>query len=143
MFLQLGQQVEDALGSETGLDEVAATDRFDYLPPVGILPITGEDSERGFDPETFFGDQASRDVAMTDGRLLAELVEDSLTHEPIQVGSSEKVQLYTIWENDQAVRAGLTGQRTMAFAKGTLRYRGIARFGFARWNLSRFAPHVI
>jgi hypothetical protein len=108
-----------------------------------MLPIVGGGQARGFDAGTFFGRHAARDVAMTDGDLLRALVHESLSHEPIDLNVAEPIQLYLIWENFRAVQAGLVGQLALAFASAALPYRGVARFGSARWNLSRFAPTPI
>jgi hypothetical protein len=43
----------------------------------------------------------------------------------------------------QAVNAGGSGPLAIVYASPALTYRGIARFGTAKWSLSRFAPRVI
>src|SRR5262249_57920218 len=121
----------------------AASDLFDWLPPLGIVPVADERSPSGFDAETFFGNQGSRDVALTDAGLLRELAHDALLHEPVAVGGGDRIQLYRIWENDREVDAGRIAQRIVVFSRAGIRYRGVARFGHARWNLSREAPSVI
>src|SRR6266702_4695385 len=122
---------------------MAATQRFSFLPTVGLLPVQGDGSPNGFTPLTFFGSLASRDVAMTDGNILRSLLHEALYHEPIDLSAPYKIQLYAIFENVQAVQAQQTNQLTLVFASHTLPYRGVARFGSARWDLSRFASAVI
>jgi hypothetical protein len=43
----------------------------------------------------------------------------------------------------QALENGEAALPLVLFASGTLPYRGIARFDYARWGLSRFAPQII
>jgi hypothetical protein len=143
MFLQFESQIEDLYGSSADPSTIFAGDRLAYLPPVGVLPIVGGSQPRGFDAATFFGSHATRDVAMTDGHLLRALVAESFSHEPIDLATADPIQLYLIWENFRAVQAGLVAQLALVFASAALPYRGVARFGNARWNLSRFAPTLI
>jgi len=142
-FLQFEQQVEDMLQTVDPLSATLAADAFEYLPPVGLLPIAGTGSLRGFDPNAFFGSQASTDLAPLEARSLASLLFESLDHEPIAVGTTERIQRYLLWDNTQAVANGVADQLVLVFAKQTLPYCGTARFGQARWGISRFAPRVI
>jgi hypothetical protein len=141
-FLQFQGQIGD-LDAAAALGSVTAADRFDYLPPVGIVPISGSGSLVGFDPDGFLGDQGSRELATTDAALVRSLVQQSFWHDPIEVGGAERIQRYVVWENELAVEAGDVGRRALVFARRTLPYCGIARYGRARFGLSRFAPSVI
>jgi hypothetical protein len=143
VFLQFQRQVADALAVGAALSSVAAADRFAFLPPVGMVPITGPGSPAGFDPDGFLGDQGSDELATTDAAMLRVLVQESLDHEPIKVGDGERVQRYVIWENERTVGPASPGRRVLLFASRTLPYRGIARYGVARAGRSRYAPSVI
>ena len=161
MFSQFEDEVEDIRLNETQatLAAIVAPQRFSFLPPAGLLPVTDggllfganaalvrlarPPSPSGFSPQTFFGAHASKDIAITDGDLLRSLLRASLSHEPIDLSRPEKIQLYLIWENVQAVEQGQTSQLALVFASHTLPYIGVARFGRAKWKLSRFAPRVI
>jgi len=143
IFLQFQDQIDDIRSTETGLPSMAATQRFEFLPPAGILPVTGAGSSGGFDMLTFFRDRASRDIALIDGNLVCGLMNDALYHEPIDLSRPDKIQLYLIWENVKAVGRGESNQLALVFASRTLPYRGVARFGLAPWDLSRFTRSVI
>lgn len=80
---------------------------------------------------------------MTDGRLVRQLMQEALFHDPIDLRATEKIQLYLIYENVQAVTAGQSSQLAVVFASAALPYRGVARFQAANWNFSRFASLVI
>jgi hypothetical protein len=141
LFLQFEAEIADAFTNErAALAKLRAIDRFAFLPPVGIIPITGNGSTAGFDAGTFLGDRGSADLATTDAALIHALLEESFAHEPIDLSSRERIQRYLIWENETA---GAGVQRVLVFAKGTLRYRGVARYGRARLGVSRFAESVI
>jgi hypothetical protein len=143
MCLQFQDQIEEITLKETSLDSIVAAARFKYLPPVGLLPIKGTGSPNGFNPQKFFGDRASKEIATTDGNLLRALLHEALHHDPIELSAPEKIQLYVIWENLQAVEGLLTTQLALVFASHTLPYRGVARYGYGRWDISRFASSVI
>jgi hypothetical protein len=143
MLLQFEDQVEDMLRTGADLSQAVAADAFEHLPPVGVLPVAGDGSPRGFDARTFLGDQASLSEPTLDAAVLRELVHDSFFHEPIAVGGAERVQIYRLWDSDQAVEGGTASQRAAVFAKATLRYRGTARYGHARYGRDRFAASVV
>lgn len=142
IFLQFQDQVSDVLGRGGILPASTAADTFAQLPPVGLVPITGAGSIRGFDPTTFLGSQGSDELATVDAAAVRELVQRSFDHPPITVGGPERVQRYLIWENELGRAVGL-GQRVMLYARESLPYCGRARVGIARFNRSRFAPTVI
>jgi hypothetical protein len=146
-FLQFQDQVDELRSSAGGSGSppaaLAAADAFAFLPPVGILPVGGQGSPLGFDRDTFFGAQASRDVALLDAAQLRALVRESFLHDAIPVDGVEKVQLYAVWENANAVAGGATTQLVVVFAKQTLRYRGLARYGASFWGKGRTAQVVV
>lgn len=152
MLQQFQDQVADMAQAEPNLAGMVGTSRFDFLPPVGLMPLVAPagllqsaaaSSPAGFNPQSFFGNQASHDVALIDGDSLRSLWHEARYHEPLPLGTQDKIQLYLIYENIQAVEARLTNQLVLVFAGGALPYRGVARFGYAKWELSRFAPGVI
>jgi len=143
MFLQFQAHAVELSSALGNANELAASDRFEYLPPVGMIPIVGAGPNRGFNAGTFFGRQASTRAEMTDAGVLRALVAEGSYHDPIRVGGSERVQLYLLWENVEAIRAGDSTQLALVFAKQTIPFHGIARFGDAAWELSRFAPTVL
>jgi hypothetical protein len=152
VFHQFQDQVDELRVQGTGAatasppdatSAIRAVDRFAYLPPAGILPVVGPASPLGFDRAAFFGDQASSDVAMLDAAQLRPLLVESLAHGPIAVGGGERIQLYMVWENVNAVTTGATTQLVVVFARQTLRFRGAARFGASAWGSARTAQAVI
>ena len=80
---------------------------------------------------------------MLDADQLPALLDSSFRHEPVRLGSVGKLQLYLIWESVRAIEARIASQLMMVFASPSLPYRGTARFGYARWSLSRFSESII
>jgi hypothetical protein len=143
MFLQFQDHSHHLFASAADVTTIAAADHFLFLPPLGILPVKGQRSPRGFDPIRFFSAHASVGVAMLDADQLPPLLDRSFRHEPIRLGSVGKLQLYLIWESVRAIETGTASQLMMVFASPSLPYRGTARFGFAKWSLDRFSDAII
>jgi len=134
LYLQFERHVEDLRGTGT-LETLAAASVFEYLPAAGLLPLARPGS-RGIVPETFFGAQASQDGATIDADLVAPLLHEARAHEPIAVGQ-EPVQLYLQWESELAVQSGDSAHAVLVFAKHTVPYRGVRRYGYARYGAGR------
>jgi hypothetical protein len=146
-FLQFQEQIDDIAASGDDASKIVATDRFDFLPALGMLPLA-IGTRPGFDVLRFFAPEVlPKDIAVIDGALLRSLVRESFTHDPILLAAQSRIQLYYVLENMQADQAAdpMTPPVTpmVIFASHTLPYSGIARFGIARWEQGRFAPRVI
>jgi hypothetical protein len=143
MFLQFQEHVADIATSGDDASKIVATDRFFYLPPVGMLPLK-IGTRPGFDVRRFFGTaMLPRDIAYTDGALLRPLLQEAFAHDPIVLASPQRLQLYFVFENIQAAVGDQSVTPVVIFASPRLPYRGVARYGSARWNQSRYAPRVI
>jgi hypothetical protein len=136
-FLQFQEQVDDMLVAEQSLTRISIADRFDWLPPLGVVAISVAGARTGFD-ETLFDGRALAHVGMLDGARLRSLLADSVHHEPVGLGAGERVQLYVLHENQRAIEQGLVTRRTLVFASAALPFRGTARFAYGRWNLARY-----
>lgn len=143
MLQEFQEHIADIAASGEDTSKIAAVDRFFYLPPFGILPLK-LGTRPGFDVLRFFGaDMLPKDIAYTDATLLRSLAREALAHDPIALASPERLQLYFVFENMQAAAAGQSVTPVVIFASPRLPYRGVARYGFARWDQGRYAPRVI
>src|SRR5262249_31511792 len=71
MFLQFQAEVVDMPGiSNVALTSVIATDRFRYLPPLGLLPIANIKGSKGFDYQQFFNGAIYHDPVFIEGSKL-------------------------------------------------------------------------
>lgn len=139
---QFADQIESLQIEETDLRAIEADDYFRFLPPAGLLPIVSSNANDGFDLDEFFGPKGSEEIALLEGSRLRALLNESLAHEPIDMNTDEKVQLYFMRENLEAVEQGQNARLALVFARHNLPYYGTARFGRAEWNSSRFAAMI-
>jgi hypothetical protein len=143
MLYQFEEQIDALRTNETDPSKIAASSCFVFLPAAGVIPLATSASPAGFNPLGFFGARASRSIPLMEADSLRGLIAESLAHEPIYIDADEAIQLYLIRENIQAAAQGAQVQPVVVFAKHSLGYRGVARFGRARFSLDRFAPFVI
>ena len=143
MMFQFAEQIEDLLLRENSPQTIEADDYFQYLPPAGILPVKISGiSTKGFDAAEFFGGRVLENIVSMDGDRLRVLLHEALVHEPIDLMSSEQIQLYYIRENLQALGAGRKVQKALVFARHSLPYFGVARFDEAEFERDRFSAPV-
>lgn len=137
---QFADQIADSQPETNDFRQIRAVDYFRYLPPAGILPLANSGESAGFNLQNFFGDRELDDIAMLEGERLPLLLREAAAHEPIDLLSNEKIQLYFVRENFQAAQTGQVKQLSLVFAKRTIPYCGTARFdeALSKWNLSRF-----
>ena len=139
-FLQFQEQIAELRQSTQNPRNVAATDHFNYLPAVGIIPQpTGARS--GFDPARFFQGQTCRGPVFMEGARLEHLIRDSLSYAPIKLGTGELIYLYEIRQNAQAIDAGGPGvpQDCLIFSSGHMPFYGEARFDVNRYDYSNYS----
>ena len=139
---QFADQIESLQTEERDLRAIEAEDYFRFLPPAGLLPVATSGANDGFDIDGFFGPKGSEEIALFEGSRLRSLLNESLTHEPIDMNTDEKIQLYFTRENLEAFEQGQNVRLALIFARHSLPYYGITRFGGAEWNLSRFAAII-
>ena len=77
MFLQFEDHILDLRASQVNLQNVLVEQVFDFLPPIGWLPVISSTSPGGFDLRTFFGSVLSWDVATIDSGLLRGLLHEA------------------------------------------------------------------
>jgi hypothetical protein len=119
------------------LEAIAARDRFEYLPPAGLLPIgTGR---LGFNYDTFFSRMTYRHPIFIEGAQLRPLIQEAINYPPIDTGSGVVVWLYLVRENAQVTLTGGPAQSYLVFASGHTPYRGEARYNVHHWNFGNFA----
>ena len=128
MIQQFQAQIDEIFDIEPTPEQLTAADRFQFLPPGGLLPIRGDGSSKGFDPKVFFGDHGSSSIGTIDGAQLRPLFQEALAHEPIALAAGERVRLYVTFENLQAVKNQVHDQLSLVFTTRYLADRSTARF---------------
>jgi hypothetical protein len=142
MLLEFQDQIEGILDGETNLAAISADQRFDYLPPIGWLPVNSFGST-GFDPATFFGNHSPQEISTISAGRLRDLTAQAIDCDPMPLASTGKIQLYYVWENLKFAGQNSNTQIVLVFATPELPYRGAARFGLAHWGRSKFAAAVL
>lgn len=131
MFLQFQAQIEElAAGPDL---ELALTDRFEQLPPVGLLPIGG-----GTYLELFAG-RTVRDPVFIEGARVQTLVEESLDYPPIELGSGIVTWLYVVRENTLPPPSGPAPEQFVVFSSGFMPYEANAQFDLSRWDYANYS----
>ena len=95
MILQFEEHVQDILLKEPkDAATIVATDRFSYLPPVGLLPVG---SQTTFDQNSFFKSIADKFAPpLLEIGLLRSVFQEALYHNPVDIENHEQVQLFVI-----------------------------------------------
>lgn len=139
-FLQFQQQIDD-LAAGVSPQLAIATDTFERLPPVGLLPIAG--GRPGFDVPRFFSGLTTRGPAFVEGAKLRALVRTALDVAPISLASDELIWLYEVHENrDSRTWTNGVGSPYVVFANGYVPYAADAQFDLAHWDYANFALNV-
>lgn len=137
MFLQFREQINDLMLSGANLSTVKAGDLFDYLPPIGLLPLG---SAAGFNYDVFFSAMTARDPIFIEGAQLRPLISEAVNYPPIDTKGKIVVWLYVVRENAQAtLSSGNPPQSYIVFATGHTWYRGEAHYDIHHWNFGNFS----
>jgi hypothetical protein len=131
MFQQFAEQIDSIRTHEINLDGIIATQRFDFLPPAGFLPLQGVGTSPGFAYEKFFDLQAYHPPVFIEGAYIEPIVRAALPYPPIDLHNNDPIRLYR----------GIDGQITRPFMLFTSAYvpsLGEARFDIVRWDYSNF-----
>jgi hypothetical protein len=110
---------------------------FDYLPPIGLLPIS---SANAFNFDTFFSEMTAREPIFIEGAQLRPLIREAVHYPPIDTKGKVVVWLYVVRENAQAaLGSGNPPQSYIVFATGHTWYRGEAHYDIHHWNFGNYS----
>lgn len=140
MFLQFEEHINSLSRSIGNTSAVAATDYFQYLPAVGIIP-RADKLQQGFDHRRFFQDQTYREPVFMEGARLEHLIRESVAYAPLKLGSGELIYLYEVRQNMQTIAAGgpKIPQSYLIFSSGHMPFHGEARFDVNRYDYSNYS----
>ncbi len=126
MFLQFQAQIGELGKAGAALESIGAINYFRYLPPVGVLPLTGKPGVSGFDFEQFFDGLDFQAPVFIDGAKVEPLIRSSLAYAPLDLSSNQPLWLYTVRENIEAVGEGGTAapQPYLIFASAQTAFQG-------------------
>ena len=139
VFLQFQDHLASLIRSAASPSLLDATAHFEFLPPIGFVPIG---AVRSVDLSRFFGGIKTRGPFYIEGARVDPLVRGALPSSPIDVASRELVWLYQVRQNDQAVIAGQVKQSFAMFTSGFVPYGANAQFDLAYWDFANYALKV-
>jgi hypothetical protein len=143
MLLQFQDQIEAILGDPTETPTlIRASERFVYLPPVGMIALMSGTSARGFHPDLFFEGIVHRPIAYLEGARLGMLLRMGLSCPAQALASGVMVWVYRVRESadPKATPAGKPGPHPyLVFGSGHLPYLGDPHFDVNRWDYSNWA----
>jgi len=131
VFMQFQTQLQDLRATEKNLDQIVADDYFSYLPPVGLLQLTGPGGSPGFTFKQFFDGLSYRAPAYIEEVAVESLVRAGLDYAPISLTNKDPLWLYQ-------VLSGTTPSSYLIFVSAYMPYQAESRFDFSRWDFSRF-----
>lgn len=138
VLFQFQEQLAAVLARTTTPAAIRAVDYFRWLPPAGLVPLSGS-TRRGVSEAGFLAGLTTREPTIyIDGVRLPELVAQSLLQLPIDTITGEFVWAYRVRQNDLLPTETGTECPYLVLASGHLPYVGTARFDLARWDRSNF-----
>jgi hypothetical protein len=136
--LQFQAHLSDLLRSTT----VRARDHFEFLPPVGLLPLQTSRHSRGVEGSVFFDGQKTRGPFYVEGSKVDPLLRAGVAYHAIDLSSKELIWLYEIRQNAQAALDNPAVRPALLFTTGFEPYAGNAQFDLARWDFANYALKV-
>ena len=138
MIWQFADHLKGFRSNRSVFESLKATEHFNYLPPLGLLPVSRLRFS-GVVVNTFFTGFPHREPEFIDGRLLPSLLKQAADHEPIDLSKREMVWLYKSWQNEQAFVRNENLQPFVIFTSAQMPYAATARFDVSRWDLSNYS----
>jgi hypothetical protein len=143
MFLQFQEQVaelEQSSATVSILTSIAGTDYFRYLPPFGLLPLSGTKGAIGLDYPKFFYGQTYRNPVYIEGSKLEALFRRSLLYPPIKLSFKEMMWFYWVRENMKTIveTPFIRLQSYMVFTNGQMSFEGESRFDLNYWDYANY-----
>lgn len=142
MFMQFQQQIAVLLDQNADPESIIAADYFRFLPPVGIIPLLGNNFSKGFHQDLFFDGIVHHPIVYIEAARAEALMRHALHYPPIDIKSRVMVRIYRVRENAQTItNASQTGtlRPYVIFSSGHMAYMGDPHFDVNRWDFSNWA----
>ena len=140
VFLQFQAHIGDLVASGPP-GQLVLGDSFERLPPVGVLPLAGQDP--GIDIATFFGGAVTRGPIVIEAARVEPLIRQALVYAPVDPTSGNLIWLYQVHENlDPGSTLSEPGDPYLLFTSGFVPYAGDAEYALAYWNYANYSLHA-
>jgi hypothetical protein len=141
IFLQFQGQLDDLMSEVNLIAAMVANQFFLYLPPIGLLPISGVGSSTGVNYQTFLDGNTYRQPEFVEGARLSDLVREAFLYPPVNLSDKVMVWLYWVRENMQTINTGSSTvpDAYMVFASGHVPNYGYPQYDVNRWDYSTYA----
>jgi hypothetical protein len=142
MVLQFQDQLDDIRVDEPAVaSTLRANDRFDVLPPVGLVPVAPAGTAEAFTLGAFFAElKIPDDSLFIEAGRFDQVVRSGRRLPPIEVTSEELVWVYRTRANFQpAAAAPPVDLVYLLFANGQAPYAADARFDLAYWDFANYS----
>jgi hypothetical protein len=134
---ELAQLIDDKTKNPT---TVVATQRFRYLPPVGVVPLLSNQYPRGLHPDLFFDGLTHHPVQYVEGARVEALIRAAPNYPPVDLNNPVSLWIYRVRENDQAVATLPAVTRPyLIFSSGHMPYMGDPHYDVNRWDFGNWA----
>lgn len=131
MFLEFQDELSQIIATQPNTDTINATQFFNYLPPVGILPAAGATASPGFTYQAFFPPLTYHDPIFLGVSRLEALFRQAMSYRPVNLQNSESVWVYQIVN-------GTTILPYIVFASIDVPFLGQPQFDVTSWNFGTF-----
>ncbi|HLK69141.1 MAG TPA: hypothetical protein VKU19_37165 [Bryobacteraceae bacterium] len=138
-FRQFQEQLAAMRTALAAPQSVTVTDYFRYLPPMGLLPLTGTAQGVGFGYQEFFAGQTTRGPFFINESRVRWALETFVEFPPIDLNTKELIWLYLIPSNAQQGNTPGGPLPYLIFAGGQVPYQGNSRYDVSHWNYSNYS----
>jgi hypothetical protein len=131
MFLQFQDQISELTSTQSNLSSIGAGQYFNYLPPVGILPLAGVAGADGFTYQSFFVTGTYKPPVFIPAARMEGVVRTAMSYRPVNAWNNEAVWLYQVVE-------GATVLPYLIFTSIYAPFQGSAQFDLSNFDFSNF-----
>lgn len=140
MFLQFQAQIGDLVATGSP-GQLVIGDSFERLPPVGLLPLAGQDP--GIEINTFFGATLTRGPVVIEASRVEPLIRGALPYAPVDLSAGNLLWLYQVHQNlDPGPILFAPGDPYLLFTSGFVPYAGDSQYALAYWNYANYSLHA-
>ena len=137
IFLQFQAQIASLRMAQNNPTLVHAVDHFQFLPPVGFLPLAAPGSLAGFEANAFFDKLTTHIPVYLEGAVVEPLVRTALSYPPMDLSSAPAIFLYLVRENRDP-RLG-SGSPYLIFTSVEVPFVGVSRYDISHWDYGTYA----